>query len=445
MSIKIDFDVIEKFIEKPHIFGQYLGYEDLIDIHSTWIYSGWISTKDKSLQAHRNSFKTTSILIVGILWYLLFWDRNATILVIRKSDLDAQKIVETIRQQLESKEIQIISEFLYKTPILKTENWSRRSLTIAIKETKTPEGSIDSKGTTSSVTGSHYDFIFPDDIITLKDRVSKAERDWIKDFIRELRNIKKEGGKIFFSGTPWHRDDGWTIIPEPIKYPIGSIDIKGFYKEEIESKIIEIKEGTTRSLYCANYDLKHVDDEDKIFTEPIYKKWPDNFKILVGWLDPAYSGKNTNALTLLGQSNDVDTKDQWFFRGWVWAKNVVDIYDDIIAKMKLFKAGTLYVESNADKGLSIKDLKQIYPLVRGKWEKQNKHMKIISYAKQHWKKLICAFDCDMDYLNQILDYQEKEEPDDAPDSLAALMREMGFSGYRKQSAPKYSSNKIMGW
>ncbi len=48
-------------------------------------------------------------------------------------------------------------------------------------------------------------------------------------------------------------------------------------------------------------------------------------------------------------------------------------------------------------------------------------------------------------LDTIKVIDEGEEPDDAPDSLAALMREMGFSGLRKQTASKFSSDKIMGW
>lgn len=436
----MNWDVVDKFIESPHIFGHYLGFNDLIKVHSDWIKSAWIDKSKKSLQAHRNSYKTTAILIVGTIWYLLFCNPEATILIIRKSDLDAQKIIETIKQILESKDIQYISRFLYGTENLKTDNWSKRSLTIALKKKKTPEGSIESKGTTSSITGSHYDFILPDDIITLKDRVSKAEREWIKEFIRELRNIKKESGKIFFSGTPWHKDDGWNIIPKPELYPIGSIEIKGYTKDVIENKKIDLREGTTRSLYCANYDLKHIDDEDKIFTEPRRAKCPELTKT-IGWLDTAYGGGHSNALTIIGKS----VNGEWFVRGWVWFKNIVDIYDKIVEKMVIYKAGTLYVESNADKGLSAKDLRKYYPSVEPKWEKKNKHIKIISYAKKHWKELIFADDCNDEYLNQILDYVEGEEPDDAPDSLASALRQLGFSGYNKQNKSEVNRSQILGW
>jgi hypothetical protein len=436
----MNWNVIDRFIEHPHVFGHYLGFEDLIETHSEWIKSAWLDKSKNSLQAHRNSYKTTSVLIVGAIWYLLFWEPEATILIIRKSDLDAQKIIETIKQLFESKEIQYVSEFLYGVEKLKTDNWSKRSLTISLKSKKTPEGSIESKGTTSSITGSHYDFILPDDIITLKDRVSKAEREWIKEFIRELRNIKKESGKIFFSGTPWHKDDAWTIIPTPEVFPIGSIKIKGYTDDVIEQKKTELREGTTRSLYCANYDMKHVDDEDKIFSEPRRARCPE-LRRSIGWLDTAYGGGHSNALTILGQSSE----GEWFVRGWVWYKNIVDIYNEIVDKMVMHNAGTLYVESNADKGLSVKDLRMLYPSVEPKWEKKNKHIKIISYAKKHWNEIIFADDCNDEYLNQILDYTEGEEPDDAPDSLASALRQAGFSGHSKQKKSEVQRNQILGW
>jgi hypothetical protein len=436
---------IKLFADNPHLFGHFLGYKDLIPIHSEWIKSAWLG-KAKAMQAHRNSYKTTSILVVGAIWYLLFFRPSDTILVIRKAETDAQRIIKTIKAHLESQKVVDVADKIHgNIKTLKTQNWSNSSITISIKKTKTPEGSIDAKGTTSAITGSHYDRIIPDDIITLKDRVSRAERDWVKDFVRELRNIIKEGGKIFFSGTPWHKDDAWSIMPTPLLYPIGTVNIKGYTKDKIKDKISELRAGTTRSLYCANYDLKHIDDEDKIFTEPNRGRWPYKFSVLVAWLDPAYSGKNTNALTIIGKSADEDTEGEWFVRGFVWNKNVVDIYDDIVEKLKMYNVGNLYIESNADKSLSAKDMRKKYHSVIPKWEKQNKHMKIISYAKQHWHKLNFADDCNNEYLNQILDYVEGEEPDDAPDSLAAVMRELGFSGHQIHKPSNKSIHNVLGW
>jgi hypothetical protein len=65
-----------------------------------------------------------------------------------------------------------------------------------------------------------------------------------------------------------------------------------------------------------------------------------------------------------------------------------------------------------------------YEAVVGVVEKENKHIRIISFLKKNWNRLYFAHDCQTDYLSQILDYEEGLEPDDAPDSAAGLIREM---------------------
>lgn len=413
------------FRDVPHVFGHYLGYKDLIEQHSEWIYDAWIYDTP-SMQAHRNSYKTTSILILGFVWYNIFINQDETCLFIRKARDEVWKIIKAIKNIFESKNVEYIMtelDLIKPGQSIKTDNWSNGSITLSTKRTVTPEGSLDGIGMGGAITGSHYDKIFPDDIITLKDRVSKAERETTKDYVRELRNIIKEGGKLFFSGTPWHKDDAWNIIPEPKIFPIGSLPIKGYTDDKIEEKKTELRSGTTSSLYAANYELKHIASEDVIFNDPKFDIWADEFRILCGWVDPSYSGNNTTAMSMLGQSKD----ERWHVRGWVWTNSIEECYEEIVENMKRYKAGTLYVEVNADKGMSKRDLLKLYPTVEGRHEKENKHVRIIGYAKKHWDSLHFAHDCQSEFLNQILDYQEGEEPDDAPDALAGIMRELGFT------------------
>lgn len=419
------------FRDEPHLFGKYLGYEDLIETHTEWIKDGWIN-KTPSLQAHRNSYKTTALLIVGFLWFNIFIDQDKTVLFIRKAREEVWKIIKAVKNHLESRNIEYILrelELVKANAVIKTDNWSNGSITLATKKTVTPEGSLDGIGMGGSITGSHYDYIFPDDIITLKDRVSKAERESTKDYIRELRNIKKNDGKIFFSGTPWHKDDGWSIIPEPKVYPIGTVPIKGYTEEALENKMIELKSGTTSSLYCANYELKHIASEDVIFEDPIYGSYPplENIKKCIAYLDPAYSGSNTTALTVLC----VTKESEYYVTGFVWIESVEKIYQQIADKLRIYNVGTLYEETNADKGLSRRDLLNYFPNVVPRHEKENKHVRIIGYAKKHWNDLIFDTKIQPEYINQILDYVEGEEPDDAPDSLAGAIREI--FGQRSQA------------
>jgi len=426
MSNPITWDDIELFIRKPHVFGHYLGYSDLIELHSEWIKDAWIRKDKKAMQAHRNSYKTTAILIVGALWYHLFYDPNATILFLRKADSDAQKIVKTVTDMCLTKEVIYISQFLYNTNELKTETWSKTSAQTTLKTSPTPEGNFEAKGVTSNMTGGHYDFIFPDDIVSIKDRISKTEREATKNVIRELKNIvKKPHGQIYYSGTPWHEDDAWTICPKPDVYPVGTIDIPGFTKKELPATMKELRQGNTESLVSANYYLKHITDEGRTFDEPVYTPWPEKSKIkkCVAYLDPSYKGDNNTALAMAAQ-----TIDKTIIRGWVWEKNVVDLYGIIVNILKDYGCGTMFVESNADKGLSVIEFRKKWPSVVERHEKENKHIRILNYVKAGWDALHFADDCQPEYLSQVLDYQEGEEPDDAPDALAGLCRELKIGG-----------------
>jgi len=416
-------DDLKLYMQYPHVLGHVLGYPDLIPLHSEWIVNAWLNNKSFAMQAHRNSYKTTAIIVVGCVWYLLFYDPNATILIIRKAEQDAQKIVQTIQSHFLNPVIQFLGKLLYKCDTLQSEQWSRSSLRLSIKTTPSPEGNVEAKGTSSAVVGSHYDFIFPDDIITIRDRVSKAERDWTKLFVNELSNIKKEGGKIFFSGTPWHPDDAWKNIPEPKKYPIGSVDIPGFTQDVIQNKIKELKQSNSVSLFSANYELSHIADIDRLFGEPDYAPWPESSSQIIAYLDPAYSGDNHTALAM-GARLDASI----VVCGWVWRQDVTELYDVIVNILNDYKCGTLYVETNADKGLSVRDFQKKYPSVIGRNESQNKHIKIVSFVKNNWTKIKFSDTINNDFLMQVMEYQEGQEPDDGVDALSGLCREMGLSG-----------------
>ena len=58
----------------------------------------------------------------------------------------------------------------------------------------------------------------------------------------------------------------------------------------------------------------------------------------------------------------------------------------------------------------------------------NKDFKIQTYLTHFWDKLVWAHDNDELYMAQIVDYREGEEPNDAPDSAASLLRKAFYKG-----------------
>jgi hypothetical protein len=96
----------------------------------------------------------------------------------------------------------------------------------------------------------------------------------------------------------------------------------------------------------------------------------------------------------------------------------------------------IYEETNADKGMSARDLNAKGLRVKSYSERQNKHLKISTHLYAFWRYIEWAPESDDEYMAQVVDYREKSEPDDAPDSAASLLRE-AYSRSGSASRAKY--------
>jgi predicted phage terminase large subunit-like protein len=231
-----------------------------------------------------------------------------------------------------------------------------------------------------------------------------------------LQNIKNRGGRIYNTLTPWHRDDASTLMPAPEKYTCYDTGI--MTPEDIQAK----KDSMTASLFSANYELRHIASEDVIFDEPMQGASIQNIKNGLSHVDSAFNGEDYTAFTIM---NYYDGK--LYVLGKMWRKHVEDCYDDIIGLWKGHLCGKLYTEDNADKGFVARDLKNKGVRTVTYSETMNKHIKIVTYLKAIWKYIVFVDGTDPEYIEQICDYTEDAEHDDAPDSCACLARLM----YRK--------------
>jgi hypothetical protein len=93
-----------------------------------------------------------------------------------------------------------------------------------------------------------------------------------------------------------------------------------------------------------------------------------------------------------------------------------------LKEYRINTCGKLYNETNADKGLVARDLKAMGIRTATYSESMNKHIKIVTFLKAIWADVIIVEGTDDEYLQQILDYTEDAEHDDAPDSAACLAR-----------------------
>jgi hypothetical protein len=264
-------------------------------------------------------------------------------------------------------------------------------------------------GIGGSLTGKHYDIIFTDDIVNLKDRGSRAERENTKDKYREIKNLVNRGGKIFNTGTPWHVDDAFQLMPEAECWPWDKTGL--MTREEYD----EIASVTTPSLLAANYELRHIPSDDVIFTDP--KTGADQSNVEQGecHVDAAYHGED---FTAFSASRVVDGTR--YVYGRMWRKHVDEVMPLIVEDIRRLKLGRMYMETNADKGYGARAFKEAGVRVVPYPENLNKHVKIITYLKAAWKDIVFVEGTDEAYINQIVDYTEDAEHDDAPDSLASL-------------------------
>ena len=395
-------------LTSPYKLGHMLGFTKLTDLHNAWILDMLKGEGDRTLQAHRASYKTTCVSIALALIIILL--PNKRTLFLRKTDSDIKEIIKQVQKILKDPHTQYFVQCIYGVNLKLTVESATEintNLTTDIRGTSQLVG----MGCGSSITGKHFDRIFTDDIVNVNDRVSKAERDRTKLVYQELQNIKNRDGRIFNTGTPWCKDDCFTIMPEAEKFDCYSTGL--ISDEQLEA----IKKSMTRSLFAANYELRHIAAEDVIFQNPQTGADPSLVEQGECHIDAAYGGEDYTAFTICRKKDG-----KYYVYGRCWRKHIDDVQDEIISLRKAFNAGRIHCENNGDKGYLGKALRQKGERVNIYRESMNKFLKITSYLKAEWENVVFVAGTDKEYIDQICDYNENAEHDDAADSLASIVR-----------------------
>lgn len=405
---------------EPYRFGHKVGFTRLTELHNEWIKWMIFGDEDGTLQAHRGSYKTTCVSIALSEIIILFPnDRTA---FMRKTDGDIAEVISQVKKILANPVTAELSRRIWGIPVSLTRATTSE---ISTNLTNDPRGSSQLVGIGSggSITGKHFDRIFTDDIVNVSDRISRAERERTKLLYQELQNIRNRDGRIVNTGTPWHKEDCFTLMPNIRKYDCYSTGLLS--GQEIE----ELKSRMTNSLFAANYELRHIADEDVIFASP--RTGADTSYVEQGMshIDAAYYGEDYTAFTIVNKHEGT-----FYVYGRLWRKHVDDVEDEIISLRRKFNAGKIYCEDNGDKGYLAKALRNKGELVGTYHEGMNKYLKITTYLKDQWKNIVFVSGTDEAYINQICDYNDHAEHDDAPDSLSSLMRR-----YYQRNADNYKS------
>lgn len=395
---------------EPYKFGHWVGFTDLTELHNEWLKSFLFEKEDQTLLAHRGSFKTTDLAIAIALMIILYPQQN--IIFFRKTDTDVIEIVKQVSKILQSDHFKKVVFVLYGVPLVLTKD-TNGEIDTNLHTNSKGTSQLVGMGINTSITGKHADIVITDDIVNVRDRVSRAEREQTKLQYQELQNVKNRGGRFINTGTPWHKEDAISMMPSVKRFDCYTTGL--ISKEQLQA----LRDSMTPSLFAANYELKHIANEDAMFTSPRYT---DNTPAIydgLAHIDASYGGKDGTAFTIVKETNN-----GFIAYGKRWNKHVDDCIDEIIALHEHYRAGTFYAETNADKGYLAKALRERGLYVQDYHESQNKMIKIATYLRKYWTSIQWLDDTDPEYMSEVLDYTENAEHDDSPDSAASLIRQI---------------------
>ena len=421
----------------PEKFGRMVGFTKLKELHGKWMRKMLdVEAPDMTLQGHRGAFKTTCLSIVLVLIIILL--PNKRTLFARKTDDDVKEIINQVRKIMTMPQVAYLVSVIYGVTLkLTTDNAMEINTNLTTDTRGTSQ--LVGMGIGGSITGKHFDFIFTDDIVNMKDRKSKAERERTKLVYQELLNIRNPGGRIINTGTPWHKDDAFSLMPEAEKWDCYSTGL--LTQDEIQA----LRQSMAPSLFAANYELVHIAAEDALFKDPpkfitvqtareVLKREDarpeDLLRDGVAHIDAAYGGEDYTAFTCGKRIGD-----RLYMYGRMWHGHVDTVLGYCVSEADRLMCGSIWCEKNADKGYLAREIARTGRPAAPYTEKENKYVKISTFLRKWWAQIVWLEGTDAEYLNQILSYTEDAEHDDAPDSAACVCRILDRRGGGEYVSP----------
>ena len=405
--------IVKKIKTQPYRIAEAVGFTDVVESpHNEWMQDIIFGKEDYTLMAHRGSYKSSCLSVCIALIMLI--NPYTNILFFRKTDTDVSEMITMVEKAINSRVIQNLANIIYDSTtdrpfycVKKTND----SITTNVYDSASGATQLVGLGIKTSITGKHADLVITDDICNITDRVSRAEREKTKTQFQELRNVCNRGGRIVSLGTKWHEDDVFNLMRNIHTYTYQDTGL--ISEEEIQA----LKDSMIPSLFACNYELKIIASEDVIFTEPKTGADPALCVNGIMHLDSAFYGEDFTAWSIMNYHDG-----KYYVYGRMLRKHVQDCYDKIKADYDRFLCQKLFNESNADKGMVGKELRKLGIKVILYTESMNKFMKIATYLKSIWKDVIFVDGTDSEFIDQIADFYEDAEHDDAPDTVASLAR-----------------------
>ena len=409
-----DMSVLRWMREHPAQVGRWCGFDLLTDkLHDGWMREMISGTEDMTLLSHRGSYKTTCLSVA--LSIIIASDPIRNIIFMRKSEDAVKEIVQQVQKIILSEPFRYLTAKAYGEDYgpVSLRQASSTSITTDVYAAAKGAAQLLGIGTSGAITGKHADVVITDDIVTLDDRVSKAERDRIVRVYDELQNIRNRGGRIINTGTPWHPDDAISKrMPNVQRFDCYTTGLL------TEDKLAQLRRSMAPSLFAANYELRHIAAEGALFaTSP---EWVEDERHIydgIAHIDAAYGGEDYTALTCGRRMGDTI-----YLFGRLWRSHVDTVMDAALTECDRLRCQPIYMETNGDKGYLSREIKRRGYTTRPYPERMNKYAKIATFLRKWWGNVVFLSGTDPDYIAQIMDYTEDAEHDDAPDSAACVCR-----------------------
>ena len=425
--------LLDEWLTEPHKFGHILGYSKLTPLHGEWIKIFLRYNRFDLLLAFRGSWKTTCGVVAMVLLFLCHPDMR--LLIVRKTGDLASDILKTIQKHFETNDVLRLYMFSrWNIVDVKTKIWSSERTQFAFKKTITPQPSLMAVGVGASITGGHFDFIWTDDISTIDDRYSPAERRWTISYFRELENLIDPLGQTRLSGTPWHEEDVFSIIDkkyfEGRCYPFGTVDLP---PDEI-AEIAERKGRLPYAEWCCNYELRHVQDNDTLGAFPTADVWDCMY--CVAFIDPSFSDKtdtDSTAVSIVGVSKG----GQILFTGMKLPKSISDAATRIeilnflqrftpiesVIESQLAESSIFFINAFRENEVQFA-IKNLWTVKR---QFRNKHERVAATVIANKPEMRILTGTQQEYTLEVSRYYKGAPHDDAPDSLAGAIEHLATS------------------
>lgn len=394
----------------PAQVARWCGFGRMRDeLHGAWMRQMIDSGGDITILAHRGAYKTTCLTMA--IATLLCVQGEKTILFLRKTDDDVAEVLRQVKGILQSEAFRCLTSEIYGSPV-RVLRGNQNELTTDCYHS--PRGAVQllGQGIGGSLTGKHADIIFTDDIVNLQDRLSRAEREHTISIYQELQNIRNPGGRIINTGTPWHREDAISHMPNVQRFDCYTTGLLS------PTQLDALRQSMAPSLFAANYELRHIAQEGALLsTPPVFTDDPLLLRDGIAHVDAAYQGEDYTALTC-----GCVRGGKAYLYGRVWRAHVDAVLSEIVEECQRLMVSPVYCELNADRGYLARELKSRGIACRTYSERTAKDFKISTYLRKWWPQTVFLRGTDQRYLEQLLDYTIHAAHDDAPDSAACVLR-----------------------